>query len=179
MDASSAAVFGAAVGALGGLGGGVVAAAGQARQQRRQHDRERQRWRDEVRRAAYGGILTATKQLSNALWKAADQLAQRDADRAEWQARHEDVHNAWTQFSAAVADVGVAGPQNVVDAAEDLRHVMYDWEMICTAWTHTAIREGSGHVGDFADRFKAAAGAKRAPDRAFQVAARRALGTND
>jgi len=84
-----------------------------------------------------------------------------------------------TLFSASVAAVGVAGPRGVVDAAEELQDAMYAWEMICTAWTHAAVRGGSGRVGDFASWFEVAADAKKVPDRAPRVAARRALGTED
>jgi len=178
MDASVAVVLGAAVGAIGGLGGGVLSTLGQARQMRHQHDRDRERWRDEIRRDAYVSLLASTKQLSNALWKVADQLDAVGSTAVEWQARYEEAHNAWTQFSAAASAVGVAGPRQVADAAAALRQAMYDWEMISTDWTHEAIRGGSGRLTSFESRFRVAAEAKHPPDRALQVAARKALGTD-
>jgi len=177
MDASVAVVLGAAVGAVGGLGGGFLTVLGQSRQARQQHARERERWRDEMRRDAYNALLAATKQLSNALWKVCDQLDEGGTTPAEWQAQYVEAHNAWTHFSASVAAVGIAGPSFVSDAADDLRKAMYDWEMISTEWTHTAVRDGVGQLAAFSVRFRAAAEAKHPPDRAFQRAAREALGT--
>lgn len=75
--------------------------------------------------------------------------------------------------------MAIAGPRAVAEAAEALRKAMYDWEMVCTAWTHAAISGGVGKLDDFATQFRATAEAKRVPGRALQLAARKALGTED
>ncbi len=84
---------------------------------------------------------------------------------------------AWTQFSTAVADVVVVGPVAASDAAEALRVAMYDWEKVGMDWFAAALREGHGRLDEHDERFKQAAKAKRVPERAFQQAARAALGT--
>lgn len=178
MDASAAAVIGAAVGTLGGLGGGWLSLLGQSRQHRQQQLDERERWRDEMRREAYNTFIATAKRLSAAWWKAADQLWDSGGAPADWQARFLEAHDAWVQFSTAAAAVSVAGPRAVADAADDLRRAMSEWESVGTAWSHEAIRSGTGRLDDFDSRFKAAAEAKRVPDRAFQLAAREALGTD-
>lgn len=177
MNASLAAVIGAAVGALGGLGGGLVSAFGQGRQLRQQHMADRRQWKQEMRQAAYKELLTAAKQLSNALWASSDKLQDQAATVADWQAGYGEVHASWTRFSAAAAAVNIAGPRAVAEAADTLRHAMYEWEMLCTTWTRTAVRRQAAHAADFYPRFEAAAEAKRPSDRAFQVAARSALDT--
>ncbi|MFC1403181.1 MULTISPECIES: hypothetical protein [Streptacidiphilus] len=177
MDASLAAVVGAGVGAIGGLGGGFLSAFGQSRQLRQQHVAERQQWQQEMRRVAYKDLLVAAKQLSNHLWAAADQLNEPATSAADWQASFIEVHGSWTQFSAAAAGANIAGPRAVADATDQFRHSMYEWSMILTTWTQAAARQGTGHLPAFDVRFKTAAEAKRPYDRAFQVAARNALGT--
>ncbi|MCL2550531.1 MAG: hypothetical protein FWE15_10025 [Actinomycetia bacterium] len=178
MDASAVAVIGTAVGTIGGLGGSWLSMLGQSRQHRQQARDERERWREEIRREAYNTFIATAKQLSAAWWRAADQLWEEGSGPDDWQARFLEAHAAWAQFSTAAAAVSVAGPSDVADAADDLRKAMSEWEMVGTAWSHAAIRGGQGRLDDFDVRFKAAAEAKRAPDRAFQQAARKALGTD-
>ncbi|MFD7336674.1 hypothetical protein ACFV98_11805 [Streptomyces violascens] len=177
MDASIAAVVGAGVGAIGGLGGGLLSVFGQSRQLRQQHDAERQQWQQETRQAAYKELLVAAKQLSNNLWVAADQLNDPATNAADWQASFIEVHTSWTLFSAAAAGVNIVGPRAVADATDQFRHSMYEWWMILMNWTQTAVHQSNGRLSVFDARFKTAAEAKRPYDRAFQVAARNALGT--
>lgn len=177
MDASIAAIIGAAVGAVGGLGGGAVSALGQARSQRSQHANDRTRWRDEMRRNAYQELITTTKALARELWRASDHLLDPDSTPADWQSQYREVHEAWTHFSAATAAVTIAGPGHAAEAAEDLRTAMRDWEMIVTEWTKAAIGSGTGENAPLQERFAGAAKAKRGPDKAFQHAARYALAT--
>ncbi|MCX4481765.1 hypothetical protein OOK44_35920 [Streptomyces cellulosae] len=54
---------------------------------------------------------------------------------------------------------------------------MYSWEKAGMDWFAAALRERHGHLPECEERFKQAWQAKRAPDCAFQQAARRALGT--
>ncbi|OXY86547.1 hypothetical protein [Streptomyces diastatochromogenes] len=79
----------------------------------------------------------------------------------QWRTGFAEAHKAWTQFSTA----------------EALRVAMYDWEKVGMDWFAAALREGHGRLDEFDERFKQAAEAKRAPDRAFQQAAQDALGT--
>ncbi|WP_433891286.1 hypothetical protein [Streptomyces sp. CA-111067] len=179
MDASTAAIAGAAIGALGGLGGGWLTMLGQGRHQDRQRDAERERWRDDVRRQAYNDCVASTKQLSAAWWKMSDLLWAAGSTPEHWQAGFITAHDAWTRFSASVAAVAIVGPRSVADRADVLRQSMYDWDMIGMAWHDAARCEGHGRLDSFARRFKVAAEAKRSPDREFQAAARQALGTDD
>ncbi|MFD6995076.1 hypothetical protein ACFWA5_02080 [Streptomyces mirabilis] len=172
-----AAVMGAAIGALGGLGGGWLALLGQGRQQQKQRETERERWRDELRRDAYSACIASTKQLSAAWWKFADRVRKDGSDEEEWRVGFAEAHDAWVRFSEAVAAVSVAGPRTVVEAADTLRGAMYDLEVVGMDWFGAALREGHEHLGGWEQRFKQAAEAKREPDRAFQKAAREALGT--
>lgn len=73
----------------------------------------------------------------------------------------------------------VAGPVAASEAAEELRVAMYDWEKTGMDWSAAALREGHGRLTECDERFKQAWQAKRAPDRACQQAARRALGTDE
>ncbi|MGY0063376.1 hypothetical protein ACWY4P_43775 [Streptomyces sp. LZ34] len=174
-----AAVAGAAIGAPGAVGGGWLTVHGQSRQQRRQQQAEHRRWRDEVRRNAYNACLASAKELSAAWWKMSDRLWEEGSTPEQWQARFVEAHDAWTRFSTAVASVTVAGPRQVADAADALRTAMYEWEMVGLQWYEAARREGHGRLDHFDTRFNKAAKDKRIPDRAFQAAAREALGTED
>ena len=172
-------MIGAAVGAIGGLGGGFLAVLGQSRHLREQRNAEQERWRNELRRDAYYNLLASAKQLSNALWKAGNQLNDTTSSRSDWQTCYHEVRDTWTQFSAAAAAVNVAGPATVADTADAYRSAMFDWEMLCLAWVREALRSGVGHLEPFATDFNNAAETKRPRDRALQVAARKALGTED
>lgn len=101
------------------------------------------------------------------------------SDEEEWRVGFAEAHDAWVRFSeaVAVAAVSVAGPRTVVEAADTLRGAMYDLEVVGMDWFGAALREGQGHLGGWEQGFKQAAQAKREPDRAFQKAAREALGT--
>ncbi|MFF2503532.1 hypothetical protein ACFVTY_09170 [Streptomyces sp. NPDC058067] len=177
MDASVAAVVGAAIGSLGGLGGAWLSVLGQGRQQRRQREAERERWRDEMRRESYNACIAGAKQLSAAWWKFSDCAWNEHSTPEDWRAAFADAHDAWTQFSTAVAAVTVAGPKPVADAADELRSAMYDLEVEGMRWFSAALHEESGRLTAHDQRFKRVAEAKREPDHAFQHAARVALGT--
>lgn len=56
---------------------------------------------------------------------------------------------------------------------------MTAWDNIGKVWFREALRNGASQPDQFKVRFDTAAEAKRAPDRAFQAAARKALGTED
>ncbi|MFD3477797.1 hypothetical protein [Streptomyces sp. NPDC058695] len=177
MDASTAAILGAAIGATGGLGGGLLTLFTQTRHLNAQHQAEHTRWSADMRRETYTALLTATKQLSNILWKASDQLHEPTATATDWHTAFRDVHDAWTHFSAASAAVSLAGPHAVAASADRLRHAMNHWEMLSGAWIRTAIREETGQLQDYETRFVEAANAKKPLEEAFQLAARKALGT--
>ncbi|MEV3853143.1 hypothetical protein AB0J38_02330 [Streptomyces sp. NPDC050095] len=177
MDASVAAVLGAAIGSVGGLGGAWLSVLGQGRQQRHQREAERERWRDEMRRETYNACIAGGKQLSAALWKFSDSAWDEHSTPEDWRAAFVDAHDAWTQFSTAAAAVTIAGPKAVADAADTLRRAMYDLDMEALRWFEAALREGNGRLSAHGEQFDRAAEAKRAPDRAFQYAARVALGT--
>ncbi|MFD8263284.1 hypothetical protein ACFV19_31235 [Streptomyces griseoluteus] len=177
MDASVAGVVGTGIGALGAVAGGWVSVIGQGRQQRQQLHADREQRREAVRREAYSACIPSTKLLSAAWWRFSDLVWEEQSTPEQWRAGFAEAHQAWTQFSTAVADVVVAGPLAASDAAEALRVAMYDWEKVGMDWLAAALREGHGRLDEFDERFKQAAEAKRAPDRAFQQAARAALGT--
>ncbi|CAM5486524.1 hypothetical protein GCM10010329_68270 [Streptomyces spiroverticillatus] len=177
MDAGTAAILGAAIGALGGLGGGWLTVFGQGRHQRRQQAAERERWRNELRRDAYNTCIASMKRLSASWWKFSDQMWSENSTPEQWQSAFVEAHDAWTQFSAAVAAVAVAGPHRVVDAADQLRSAMYDLEKCGLHWYRAAQSQGHGRLDENSFRFRQAMNAKKAPDRAFQKAAREALGT--
>lgn len=182
MDASTAAIAGAAIGALGGLGGlggGWLTVLGQGRHQDRQRRAERDRWRDDVRRQAYNDCIASTKQLSAAWWKMSDLLWDAETTPERWQAGFVTAHDAWTRFSASVAAVTIVGPRAVAERADVLRQAMFDLDMIGMDWYDAARREGHGRLESLDSRFKTAAETKRLPDREFQAAARAALGTED
>ncbi|MFE9882564.1 hypothetical protein [Streptomyces sp. NPDC005784] len=162
MDGSTATVLGTFIGALGG-----------GRQQRAEHAR----WRDGVRRDAYTTCVSASKQLSAAWWKMADLLADDSSTREQRQAGFVRAHDAWTEFSGAVAAVAVVGPRSVADAADTFRQALYEMDMIGLAWYEAARTSSRGHVEEFNSRFVSAARAKRQPDKNFQLAARAALNT--
>ncbi|WP_371792240.1 hypothetical protein OG285_24900 [Streptomyces sp. NBC_01471] len=176
MDASVAAILGAAIGAVGGLGGGLLTLGAQVRTLDAQHRAEEKRWLADLRRETYTGFVTCTKQLSNAVWKASDSLHSEGAAE-DWEGAFRSVHDAWTQFSAASAAVTMAGPHAVAAAAEDLRGSMRHWEMLTGAWIRAAIQQGTGRLNEHDVQFMAAFEAKRPFEEAFQIAARRALGT--
>ncbi|MGW5200787.1 hypothetical protein [Streptomyces spiralis] len=177
MDASAAAVMGAAIGALGGLGGGWLTVLGQGRQQRSQREAELERWRDEMRRDAYNAGTASVKRLSAAWWRLSDRVWQEGSTPEEWREGFAGAHDAWVQFSSDIAAVTVAGPRSVADAADTLRRAMYDLQVAGMEWLDAALREGHGCLEACDERFKRAAEAKREPDRAFQKAAREALVT--
>ncbi|MEU3743513.1 hypothetical protein AB0E78_41530 [Streptomyces sp. NPDC032198] len=179
MDASVAGVVGAAIGVLGAVAGGWVSVVGQGRQQQRQLQAEREYRREAARREAYGALIASTKLLSNAWWRFADSVTDEQSPPEHWRASFAEVHETWTQFSTAVAAVAVAGPVAAAQAAEELRVAMYDWEMAGMDWFSAALREDHGRLTECDERFKEAWQAKRTPDRAFQQAARRALGTEE
>ncbi|WP_328974127.1 hypothetical protein [Streptomyces canus] len=179
MDASVAGVVGAAIGVLGAVAGGWVSVAGQGRQQRRQLHAERAYRREDARREAYGALIASTKLLSASWWRFSDLVWDEQSTPEQWRASSAESHETWVQFSTAVAAVAVAGPVAAADAAEELRVAMYDWEMAGLDWLSAALREGHGQLAEYAERFKEAWQAKRAPDRAFQQAARQALGTEE
>lgn len=54
---------------------------------------------------------------------------------------------------------------------------MYNWEKAGMDWFAAALREGHGRIDEYSAGIHEAWQAKRAPDRAFQEAARKALGT--
>lgn len=99
--------------------------------------------------------------------------------REEWRSSFAEAHQAWTDFSTAVAAVTVAGPVAAATAADELRVAMYEWERAGMDWYAAARREGHGRLDECYERFEQAWQAKRAPDRAFQHAARQALGTEE
>lgn len=173
MDGSTATVLGTFIGALGGLSGGWLTVMGQGRQQRAEHAR----WRDDVRRSAYTTCVSTSKQLSAALWKMSDLLADDATTPEQRQNGFFRAHDAWTEFSSAVAEVTIVGPSTVADAADRLRQAMYELDMIGLAWYEAACASTPGSSEEFNPRFVAAARAKRQPDRDFQKAARMALNT--
>lgn len=173
MDGSTATVLGTFIGALGGLSGGWLTLLGQGRQQRAEHAR----WRGEVRRDAYSTCLSASKQLSAAWWKMSDLLGDDTSTPEQQQDAFVRAHDAWTEFSSAVAAVAVVGPRSVADAADTLRQAMYEMDMIGLAWYEAARASGHGSLEEFNARFVSAARAKRQPDKDFQIAARAALNT--
>ncbi|MGW1041049.1 hypothetical protein [Streptomyces sp. NPDC002547] len=177
MDASVAGVVGAAIGALGAVAGGWVSVLGQGRQQQRQLQSDREQRREAARREAYGACIASTKVLSAAWWRFSDLVWDEQSTPEQWRASFAEVHEAWVQFSTAVAAVAVAGPVSAAEAADALRVAMYDWEKAGMDWFAAALREGHGRLPECDERFKQAWQAKRAPDRAFQQAARTALGT--
>ncbi|MFI5998554.1 hypothetical protein ACIBAC_42800 [Streptomyces sp. NPDC051362] len=177
MDASVVGLVGTAIGALGAVAGGWVSVLGQGRQQQRQLQADREHRREAARREAYGACIAGTKLLSNAWWRFANLVTNEQSTPDQWRAAFAEAHEAWTQFSTSVAAVAVAGPVAAADAAEGLRVVMYDWEKAGIDWLAAALREGHGRLDEHSARFQEAWQAKRAPDRAFQEAARRALGT--
>ncbi|MGA5508962.1 hypothetical protein [Streptomyces umbrinus] len=179
MDASVVGLMGAAVGALGAAAGGLVAVRGQERQQQRQLRADREHRREAARREAYGACIASTKLLSNMWWRFADLVWSEQSTPEQWRTAFVGVHEAWTQFSTAVAAVTVAGPVAAAEAAEELRVAMYEWEMAGMDWYAAAQREGHGRLDEYAERFKQAWQAKRTPDRTFQQAARKALGTEE
>ncbi|MFG2794018.1 hypothetical protein [Streptomyces sp. NPDC048419] len=177
MDASVAGVVGAAIGVLGAVAGGWVSVAGQWRQQQRQLQAEREHRREAARREAYGALIASTKLLSAAWWRFADRVRDEQSTPTQWRASFAEAHEAWVQFSTAIAAVAVAGPVAAAEAADELRVAMYEWEMAGIEWFAAALREGHGRLAECDECFKQAWQAKRAPDRAFQQAARAALGT--
>jgi hypothetical protein len=182
MDASVAGVagvVGAAIGVLGAVAGGWVSVIGQGRQQQRQLQAEREYRREAARREAYGTLIASTKLLSASWWRFSDLVWDEQSTPEQWRASFAEVHEAWVQFSTAVAAVAVAGPVVTAEAAEELRVPMYDWEKAGMDWFSAALREGHGRLTECDERFKEAWQAKRAPDRAFQQAARPALGTEE
>ncbi|TQK52931.1 hypothetical protein FBY35_3394 [Streptomyces sp. SLBN-118] len=174
-----AGLIGAAVAAISGLGGGALTLLGQSKHLRQQHDRDGERWRDGTRLDAYSSLLASSKQLSNALWKAADQLRDAGSSADDCQTRHEEAHDAWTQFSAAAAKVSIAGTPAVAEAVDVLRGAMYNWQMVCTAWTKAVLANDQTDSESFNRDFEAAAEAKHPADRAFERAARKTLGMDD
>ncbi|WP_406369690.1 hypothetical protein OG788_07770 [Streptomyces sp. NBC_00647] len=177
MDASVVGLAGTAIGALGAVAGGWVSVLGQGRQQQRQLHADREHRREAARREAYGACIASTKLLSNAWWRFANLVTNEQSTPDQWRAAFAEAHEAWTQFSTSVASVAVAGPVAAAEAAEHLRVVMYDWEKAGIDWLAAALREGHGRLDEHSERFQEAWQAKRAPDRAFQEAARKALGT--
>lgn len=177
MDASVVGLAGTAIGALGAVAGGWVSVLGQGRQQQRQLKADREHRREAARREAYGACIASTKLLSNAWWRFADLVTNEQSTPDQWRAAFAEVHEAWTQFSTSVAAVAVAGPVAAAEAAELLRVAMYEWEKAGMDWFAAALREGHGRLDEHSAGFHEAWQAKRAPDRAFQEAARRALGT--
>lgn len=176
MDAGVAAVIGGAIGTLGGLGGGLITAVSVGTQQRRQWRIDRDLRLDEVRRNAYGACVSTSKQVSSAWWKLAASLRVEGNTQEQWREPAADAHAAWAPFSSAVAEVTVVGPAFVAEAADVLRRAMYDLDMAGTAWHDAARRAGIGHLPDLDAQYMRAVEAKRAPGRAFQIAARQALG---
>jgi murein L,D-transpeptidase YcbB/YkuD len=179
MEAGLTAVIAAAVGALGGIAGGWVTGRGQDRQQDRRHSVEERIRREETRRQAYRDFLAASKHLSAYAWKLTDRLWEEGTTPEQWQASFSELHAAWEAFSTAEAAVSIAGPAPVAEAAHTLRRAMRDMEMAATRWHQQAIRQGEARLEDCNQDFLHAAQAKRAPDRAFLAAARRALNAED
>ncbi|MEU3739915.1 MULTISPECIES: hypothetical protein [unclassified Streptomyces] len=177
MDASVAAILGAAIGAVGGVGGGLLTLSTQLRSLDAQHRAEEKRWLADVRREAYTGFVTCAKQLSNAVWKASD-LLHGEGGVDDWESARRSVHDAWTEFSAASAAVTMAGPHTVAAAAEDLREALRQWELLTGTWIRAAIQQGTGQLAEYERQFMAGFEAKKPLEVAFQVAARRALGTD-
>ena len=132
-----------------------------------------------MRRDAYHSYVAGAKQLSAAWRRAYIKLRESDSTPADWQVCFAEAHDAWVEFSTAAAVVSIAGPRAVADAADELRGAMAAWEEVVMPWIRQAVRDGDSRFDDFKDRFDDAAEAKRAPDKAFQEAARRALGTED
>ena len=166
MDASVVGLVGAAVGALGAVAGGWISVLGQGRQQQRQLRADREHRREAAHREAYGACIASTKLLSNAWWRLSELVWNEQSTQEQWRDAFAEVHEAWTQFSTAVAAVAVAGPVSVAQAAEEQRVAMYEWEKAA------ARREGHGRLEEHSERFQQSWQAKRAPDRAFQQAAR-------
>lgn len=130
-----------------------------------------------MRRETYTGFVTCAKQLSNAVWKASD-LLHGEGGVEDWEGARCSVHDAWTQFSAASAAVTMAGPHTVAAAAEDLREALREWELSTGTWIRAAIQQGTGRLAEHDRQFRAGFEAKKRLEAAFQVAARRALGTD-
>ncbi|MFE7069043.1 hypothetical protein ACFU96_02965 [Streptomyces sp. NPDC057620] len=177
MDAGVAAILGAAIGAVGGVGGGLLTLSTQLRSLDAQHRAEEKRWLADVRRETYTSFIACAKQLSNAVWKASD-LLHAEAGVEDWERARSNVHDAWTQLSAASAAVTMAGPHTVAAAAEDLREALRQWELLTGTWIRAAIQQGTGQLAEHDQRFMAGFEAKKPLEVAFQVAARRALGTD-
>ncbi|MFD7918122.1 hypothetical protein ACFV3R_02655 [Streptomyces sp. NPDC059740] len=178
MDGGTAAVVGALVGGVSGLGGSLLALIGQRLQQRAQARADRARWRDDARREAYTKFLDCLERLSAQWWTTAD-LMRTDPGAAELrEERYSRAHELWTELTAAVGAVSVAGPREVTQVLEPLLDAVSNLDEVGTDW-RDALRAGRQlELGRCADRFDAALAGLQAPRAAFRQAAREALSTD-
>ncbi|WP_143136495.1 hypothetical protein [Streptomyces sp. ok210] len=151
----------------------------QTAQQRRQQQVDREIRLEAARRAAYGALIDASKQLSAAWWRVADQLRDATSTPEQWQESAAAAHAAWMRFSTTVASVTVAGPGPVAEAADSLRRAMSALDKAGMDWHKAARCEGTGLIEACDAHYRHAAKAKRVPGSEFQLAARRALNAED
>jgi hypothetical protein len=96
-----------------------------------------------MRRQAYTSLLDCCERLANGWWIAAEALRPGRSDRDLREERFLRTHELWTEFSAAVAAVSVAGPGRVVQATEPLIESMYELDSVGKEWFDAASRQAS------------------------------------
>lgn len=146
--------------------------------QRGQQRADRARWRDDMRRQAYASLLDCCERLTAGWWVAADTLRSDSSDEELQEERFLHAHELWTEFTAAVGAVSVAGPRQVTEAAESLIDAVYELDAAGTAWRDELRKGRQRGLSGWAVEFDTAMKAVQAPRTAFRQAVREALDTD-
>ncbi|MFD4140712.1 hypothetical protein [Streptomyces sp. NPDC058572] len=92
--------------------------------------------------------------------------------------RYGQAHEAWTEFTAAMGAVSVAGPTVVAEEANALSEAVWELDAAGTDW-RDALRAGRQRgLKKIEERFDTAMDGIQPPRAAFRHAARQALGTD-
>ena len=123
MDPGLAAVLGATVGVLGSLGTAVLTWSATRWRVRTETRTEHARWRHQVRRDAYIGLLTSARTATSALLTALETLHANREQEAQ-----QELTRAWQllgPLESTLATVRLEGPMAVVPAAADLAEAVF------------------------------------------------------
>ncbi|MFI8834972.1 hypothetical protein ACIGPN_28735 [Streptomyces afghaniensis] len=168
MDQGLAAVFGAAVGVIGSVVTGALTWAASRTQLRTQLREDHLRWKREVRRETYLGLLNAVRAARGVLASSLDELHVSHQDGQQSMA---EVWRVLPSVESATAAVQLEGPAEMASPAVDLAEALFSVFKAAYPW-----REGRGlDDPDLIAAFRGACNGFESAEKVFVASAQRHL----
>ncbi|MFI6013317.1 hypothetical protein ACIBAG_31660 [Streptomyces sp. NPDC051243] len=168
MDPGLAAVFGAAVGVIGSALTGALTWAASRAQMRTQLQADHLRWKREVRRETYLGLLNSVRAARGALAASLDEL---NVSLEDGQRSTAEAWRVLAPVESAAAAVQLEGPTEMAAPATDLAKALFSVFKAAYPW-----REGSAlDDPDLIAAYRRACSAFESVEKGFVASAQRCL----